>query len=72
MMPGDILYLTFTDSEEELPIMIGITGSYTYENINRTLVKIRVPLNDDHKIIGIINVFYEGMRITDFDAITNM
>ena len=72
MMPGDIIYLTFSDEPEELPIMIGITGSYTYEGISKNLVKIRIPQSTDHKMIGIINVFYEGMRITDFDSIIKM
>ena len=72
MMPGDMIYLTFSEEPEEMPIMIGITGSYTYENIDKTLVKIRIPVSTEHKMMGIINCFYEGMRITDFDSITNM
>ena len=79
MMPGDMIYLTFADNpNEELPVMIGITGSYTYESNSKVLTKIRIPtLNEDkkpldHKIVGVINVFYEGMRITEFDGITNM
>ena len=72
MMPGDIIYLTFSEEVEEMPIMIGITGSYTYENINRTLVKIRIPVSTEHKMVGIINCFYSGMRITDFDSIISM
>lgn len=73
MMPGDIIYLTFSDQDEELPIMIGITGSYTYESNKKNLVKIRIPTADlDHKILGIINCFYDGMRITNFDSIISM
>ena len=72
LMPGDMIYLTFSDEIEELPIMIGITGSYTYEGINKNLVKIRIPKSDEHEMVGTINVFYEGMRITDFDSIISM
>jgi len=53
--------------------MIGITGSYTYESNKKNLVKIRIPTADlDHKILGIINCFYDGMRITNFDSIISM
>ena len=74
LMPGDMIYLTFADNPyEELPVMIGITGSYTYESDTKNLVKIRIPAAGlDHKLTGVINVFYEGVRITDFDAITGM
>jgi hypothetical protein len=73
-MPGDMIYLTFADNPyEELPVMIGITGSYTYESDTKNLVKIRIPaVGLDHKLTGVINVFYEGVKITDFDAITGM
>ena len=72
LMPGDMIYLKFIDQDEELPIMIGITGSYTYEGISNNLVQIRIPQPEDHELTGIINCFYTGMRITDFDSITNM
>ena len=72
LMPGDIIYLTFSNQDEELPIMIGITGSYTYEGISDDLVKIRIPQPEDHDLMGKIDAFYTGMRITDFDAIINM
>ena len=72
LMPGDIIYLTFSDQDEELPIMIGITGSYTYEGISSNLVKIRIPQPEDHELNGKIDAFYTGMRITDFDSIINM
>jgi len=72
LMPGDIIYLTFADQNEELPIMIGITGSYTYEGISSNLVKIRIPQPEDHELTGIINAFYTGMRITDFDSVMSM
>ena len=73
MMPGDMIYLTFSDEPDELPVMIGITGSYTYEGNKKNLVRIRIPTADlDHKVLGIINCFYDGMRITNFDAITSM
>ena len=72
LMPGDIIYLQFADQNEELPIMIGITGSYTYEGINNNLIRIRIPQPEDHELNGMLNCFYTGMRITDFDSITNM
>lgn len=73
MMPGDMIYLTFSDEPDELPVMIGITGSYTYESNKKNLVRIRIPTADlDHKVLGVINCFYDGMRITNFDAITSM
>ena len=72
LMPGDIIYLTFSDQEDELPIMIGITGSYTYEGIDSNLIKIRIPQPEDHDLIGKIDAFYTGMRVTDFDSIVSM
>ena len=72
LMPGDIIYLKFIDQDEELPIMIGITGSYTYEGISSNLVQVRIPQPEDHELTGVVNVFYTGMRVTDFDSIINM
>ena len=72
LMPGDIIYLSFANQDEELPIMIGITGSYSYEGISDNLVKIRIPQPEDHELTGKIDAFYTGMRVTDFDSIINM
>ena len=72
LMPGDMIYLKFIDQDEELPIMIGITGSYTYEGISNNLVQVRIPQPEDHELTGVVNVFYTGMRVTDFDSIINM
>ena len=74
MMPGDMIYLTFANQVEEVPIMIGVTGSYTYtgtEN-NAKLIQIRIPQSATHDLIGSINTFYDGVRITDFDSIIGM
>ena len=80
MMPGDMIYITIIGEDSELPIMIGITGSYTFKNITGKVTKIRIPQRTDpfdktkpgSKLTGIISCFYEGMRITAFDAIISM
>jgi hypothetical protein len=73
MMPGDIIYLTIVGEDSELPIMIGVTGSYSYENIGAKVTKIRIPQREDHsKITGMVNCYYEGIRITSFDSIIGM
>jgi len=41
-MPGDIIYLLFSDNADWEPIMIGITGSYTYAVGDRTITKIKI------------------------------
>ena len=81
MMPGDKLYLTVLGHDEvEMPIMIGITGSYSYANIDQRVCRIRIPQRKNFidptkngtKLTGIISCCYEGIRITAFDSIVNM
>ena len=77
MMPGDIVYLLFYDSGEWEPIMIGITGSYTYNNQDRIVTKIRVRPHSEidqtkyRNTAGVIHCFYQGVKITAFDSIIN-
>lgn len=74
MWPGDIVYVTFFDGTTE-EIMIGITGSYTYVG-DKKVSRIFIPQYQYEKIhrniIGTINCYYYGARITAFDAIRNM
>ncbi len=74
MWPGDIAYITFFDGTTE-EIMIGITGSYTYVG-DKKVSRIFIPQYQYEKIhrniIGTINCYYYGARITAFDAIQNM
>jgi len=71
MWPGDIAYITFFDGTTE-EIMIGITGSYTYVG-DKKVSRIFIPQYQYEKIhrniIGTINCYYYGARITAFDAI---
>ena len=75
MMPGDIIYLLYSDSSVWEPIMIGITGSYTYTGSDRNIVKLKIhPQSEisqtsNRNISGIIDCFYQGVRITAFDGI---
>lgn len=75
MMPGDIVYVLFYDSGEWEPIMIGITGSYTYNNPERIVTKLKIhphseiEQTDNRNISGVIHCFYQGVRITAFDSI---
>lgn len=75
MMPGEIVYLKFNDIEKVEEIMIGITGSYTYTG-DKTVKQVFIPQHQYdkiyRKIIGTINCYYYGARITAFDAIMNM
>ena len=74
-MPGDIVYVLFYDSGEWEPIMIGITGSYTYNNPERIVTKLKIHPHseieqiDNRNISGVIHCFYQGVRITAFDSI---
>lgn len=74
MWPGDIVYLTFFDNTTE-EIMIGITGSYTYigeKNVKRIVIPQYQYEKIHRNVIGTINCYYYGARITAFDAIMNM
>ena len=72
MMPSDIIYLKFQNEADELPVMIGITGSYTYVNSERLLQYVRVPAQKNHKTIGVVTIMHQGVRLTDFDSIIGM
>ena len=75
MMPGDIVYLLFYDSGTWEPVMIGITGSYTYNNSDRIVTKLKIhPYSEieqtnNRNISGVIHCYYQGVRITAFDSI---
>lgn len=76
MMPGDIIYLQFFDSDDWEPIMIGITGSYTYTvGKDRAVSKLKIAPHSeidqtsDRNTAGIIHCYYKGVRITAFDSI---
>lgn len=75
MMPGDIIYLLFSDSADWEPIMIGITGSYTYAVGDRTITKIKIhpqseiPQTAERNTVGVLHCYYQGVRISAFDSI---
>lgn len=77
MMPGDIVYLYFEGEGTPQEIMIGITGSYTYTGSDKNILKLtcarRSPIEQTHdrNVTGVIHCFYQGLRITAFDAIVN-
>ena len=75
LMPGDIIYLEFFDGTVE-PIMIGITGSYTYTvGADKPVRKLTISPHSEieqtspRNTVGIVNCYYQGVRITAFDAI---
>ena len=75
LMPGDIIYLEFFDGTIE-PIMIGITGSYTYTvGVDKPVKKLTISSHSEidqtsfRNTSGLINCYYQGVRITAFDAI---
>ena len=75
LMPGDIIYLEFFDGTVE-PIMIGITGSYTYTvGADKPVRKLTISPHSEieqtssRNTTGIVNCYYQGVRITAFDAI---
>ena len=72
MMPGDMVYLKFDDELEELPVMIGITGSYTCDTRDKSLQYVRIPASEKHKTIGVVTILHQGVRLTDFDSIIGM
>ena len=71
MMPGDIIKIKYYGEPEYQDIMIGITGSYSYVGSNKAVVGISIPYHG-HKIIGTLNCYYKGVRITAFDSIIGM
>ena len=71
MMPGDIIKIKYYGESEYQDIMIGITGSYSYVGSDKAVVGISIPYHG-HKIIGTLNCYYKGVRITAFDSIIGM
>lgn len=82
MMPGDIIEILYVSGEPvSEKIMIGITGAYICAGIDRKISGVRIPPRhlvpdigdkNEQKMTGIINCYYQGARITAFDAIAGM
>ena len=60
------------EEKAEDEILIGITGSYTYNNSNRKISRIRIPNDEYTHPVGILECQYQGVRYGDFDAITEV
>ena len=74
LLPGSSIFLTYGDVSEKMEdeILIGITGSYTYNNSNRKISRIRIPNDEYTHPVGILECQYQGVRYGDFDAITEV
>ena len=74
LLPGSSIFLTYGDVSEKIEdeILIGITGSYTYNNSNRKISRIRIPNDEYTHPVGILECQYQGVRYGDFDAITEV
>ena len=82
MMPGDIIEIQYASGEPATEkIMIGITGAYICAGIDRKIIGVHIPPRhlipdigdkNEQKMTGIINCYYQGARITAFDAIAGM
>lgn len=72
MKPGSSIFLTYGDRSEktEEEIVIGITGSYNYNNSNSLIEQIRIPNSPETHPVGILECQYQGVRYSNFDAIT--
>lgn len=77
MMPGDIVHIYYAEEATPQDIMIGITGSYTYTGSDKTIIKMLIepmsPIDQtsDRNTTGVVHCYYQGLRITAFDAIIN-
>ncbi len=74
LKPGSSIFLTYGDTidQTEDEIVIGITGAYRYENSSRIISKIRIPNSKYNHPVGILECQYQGLRYSDFDAITSV
>lgn len=74
LLPGSSIFLTYGDTSEktEDEILIGITGSYTYNNSSRKISRIRIPNDEYTHPVGILECQYQGVRYGNFDAITEV
>ena len=74
LKPGSSIFLTYGDTIDrtEDEIIIGITGAYRYENSSRIISKIRIPNSIYNHPVGILECQYQGLRYSDFDAITSV
>lgn len=71
MKPGTIIKIRLEGQSDWMDIMIGSTGSYTYLGTGKPVVELFIS-QEQEKIYGILNCYYQSNRITAFDSIVGM